>query len=193
MEPFRLNAAQRKLYNVALRQREAGRGVRIIILKARQMGFSTLTEALLFFSCVTRKGVNALVVAHREDATANLFRMSRLFYDELPEEERPMLSASNSRELVFDNPDRRERAENPGLGSRLRCATAGGKGVGRSDTLQCVHISEYAFWPSAGAGKAETLTGILQAVPSDPATMVIIESTANGYEDFKEFYLNPLN
>ena len=186
MEPFLLNAAQRKLYNVALKQREAGRGVRIIILKARQMGFSTLTEALLFFSCVTRKGVNALVVAHREDATANLFRMSRLFYDELPEEERPMLSASNSRELVFDNPDRKERAENPGLGSRLRCATAGGKGVGRSDTLQCVHISEYAFWPSAGAGKAETLTGILQAVPSDPATMVIIESTANGYEDFKE-------
>ena len=52
MEPFLLNAAQRKLYNVALRQREAGRGVRIIILKARQMGFSTLTEALLFFSCV---------------------------------------------------------------------------------------------------------------------------------------------
>ena len=186
MEPFRLNGAQRKLYNVALRQQEAGRGVRIIILKARQMGFSTLTEALLFFSCATRKGVNALVVAHREDATANLFRMSRLFYDELPEEERPMLSASNSRELVFDNPDRKERAENPGLGSRLRCATAGGKGVGRSDTLQCVHISEYAFWPSAGAGKAETLTGILQAVPSDPNTMVIIESTANGYEDFKE-------
>ena len=142
MEPFLLNAAQRKLYNVALRQREAGRGVRIIILKARQMGFSTLTEALLFFSCVMRKGVNALVVAHREDATANLFRMSRLFYDELPEEERPMLSASNSRELVFDNPDRKERAENPGLGSRLRCATAGGKGVGRSDTLQCVHLSE---------------------------------------------------
>ena len=42
--PFRLNPAQRKLYEAARRQQEAGRGVRIIILKARQLGFSTLTE-----------------------------------------------------------------------------------------------------------------------------------------------------
>ena len=186
VEPFRLNAAQRKLYAVARRQQEVGRGVRIIILKARQLGFSTLTEALLFHACVTRPGVNALVVAHREDATANLFRMSRLFYDELPAPVRPMLRAANDRELVFENPNRAQRAEQPGLRSRLRCATAGGKGVGRSDTLQCVHISEYAFWPDGVKSKAETLTGILQAVPGMAGTMVVIESTANGYEDFKE-------
>ena len=80
----------------------------------------------------------------------------------------------------------REKAERPGLRSRLRCATAGGKGIGRSDTLQCVHLSEYAFWPEGSDGKAATLTGILQAVPSMPGTMVVIESTANGYEDFKD-------
>ena len=186
VEPFCLNAAQRKLYAVAQRQQEAGRGVRIIILKARQLGFSTLTEALLFHACVTRPGVNALVVAHREDATANLFRMSKLFYDELPEPVRPMVRASNAQELVFENPDKTARARRPGLRSRLRCATAGGKGVGRSDTLQCVHISEYAFWPEGAEGKADTLSGILQAVPAMPGTMVVIESTANGYEDFKE-------
>ena len=186
VEPFRLNAAQRKLYEAARRQQESGRGVRIIILKARQLGFSTLTEALLFHACATRPGVNALVVAHREDATSNLFRMSRLFYDELPEPVRPMLRASNDRELVFENPDRGRRARKPGLRSRLRCATAGGKGVGRSDTLQCVHVSEYAFWPDGAEGKADTLTGILQAVPGVSGTMVVIESTANGFEDFKE-------
>ena len=184
--PFRLNPAQRKLYEAARRQQEAGRGVRIIILKARQLGFSTLTEGMIFHACATRPGVNALVVAHREDATANLFRMSKLFYDELPEPMRPMLRASNAQELVFENPDRNARSRKPGLRSRLRCATAGGKGVGRSDTLQCVHISEYAFWPEGAEGKADTLTGILQAVPAMAGTMVVIESTANGYEDFKE-------
>lgn len=186
--PFRLNDAQRKLYAVAKRQQDAGKPVRLIILKARQLGFSTLTEGLIFHSCATRENVNALIVAHREDATANLFRMSKLFYDELPKPVKPMLRASNAQELVFENPSklRSEREARPGLRSRIRCATAGGRGIGRSDTLQCVHLSEYAFWPDGADGKASTLAGILQAVPSMPGTMVVIESTANGFEDFKE-------
>lgn len=186
--PFRLNDAQKKLYAVAKRQQDAGKPVRLIILKARQLGFSTLTEGLIFHACATRKNVNALIVAHREDATANLFRMSKLFYDELPAPVKPMLRASNAQELVFENPSklRSEREARPGLRSRIRCATAGGRGIGRSDTLQCVHLSEYAFWPDGADGKASTLAGILQAVPSLPGTMVVIESTANGFEDFKE-------
>ena len=186
--PFRLNDAQRKLYAVAKRQQDAGKPVRLIILKARQLGFSTLTEGIIFHACATRKNVNALIVAHREDATANLFRMSKLFYDELPAPVKPMLRASNAQELVFENPSklRSEREARPGLRSRIRCATAGGRGIGRSDTLQCVHLSEYAFWPDGADGKASTLAGILQAVPSLPGTMVVIESTANGFEDFKE-------
>ena len=186
--PFRLNDAQRKLYAVAKRQQDAGKPVRLIILKARQLGFSTLTEGLIFHACATRKNVNALIVAHREDATANLFRMSKLFYDELPAPVKPMLRASNAQELVFENPSklRSEREARPGLRSQIRCATAGGRGIGRSDTLQCVHLSEYAFWPDGADGKASTLAGILQAVPSLPGTMVVIESTANGFEDFKE-------
>ena len=186
--PFRMNDAQRKLYAVAKRQPDDGKPVRLIILKARQLGFSTLTEGLIFHACATRKNVNALIVAHREDATANLFRMSKLFYDELPAPVKPMLRASNAQELVFENPSklRSEREARPGLRSRIRCATAGGRGIGRSDTLQCVHLSEYAFWPDGADGKASTLAGILQAVPSLPGTMVVIESTANGFEDFKE-------
>lgn len=186
--PFRMNDAQQKLYAVAKRQQDAGKPVRLIILKARQLGFSTLTEGLIFHACATRRNVNALIVAHREDATANLFRMSKLFYDELPAPVKPMLRASNAQELVFENPSklRSEREARPGLRSRIRCATAGGRGIGRSDTLQCVHLSEYAFWPDGADGKASTIAGILQAVPSLPGTMVVIESTANGFEDFKE-------
>lgn len=89
--PFRLNPAQEKLYAAAKRQQEQGKPVRIIILKARQLGFSTLTEGLIFHGCATSANSNALIVAHREDATANLFRMSKLFYDELPGPLKPML------------------------------------------------------------------------------------------------------
>jgi hypothetical protein len=45
---FKLNNPQQKLYNIIKEQKQARKPVRIIILKARQMGFSTLTESILF-------------------------------------------------------------------------------------------------------------------------------------------------
>lgn len=190
IQRFTLNPPQEKLYGVVREQSRAGKPIRIIILKARQEGFSTLTEALIFHGAVTHRNTNALIVAHREDATGNLFRMSKLFYEMLDRPMKPMLKASNAQELVFENPSRnaREREQKPGLRSRIRCVTAGGKGIGRSDTLQYVHLSEYAFWPEGPGGKSETLLGILQAVPAESGTMVVIESTANGFDDFKAMW-----
>lgn len=182
--PFRLNKAQQRLYDIIRREHEAGKPVRVIILKARQLGFSTVTQGMVFADTATRANVRSLDVAHREDATANLFRMSKLFLDELPPAVKPMVRASNAQEIVFENPTRdpMEKTRRPGLRSSIRCVTAGGSGIGRSDTLTNVHISEYAFWVGE---KKLTLTGILQAVPDSPGTMVVIESTANGFEDFK--------
>jgi len=180
--PLILNPPQRRLYDAIKTQWDAGKPVRIIILKARQMGFSTLTEALIFFLTVTAFHVQSMIVAHKEEATANLFHMSKRFYDELPPALRPMQQASNAQELVFDRPARM-KGDAKGLGSRIRCATAGGTGVGRSYTLKCLHLSEYAFWPGDKAG---TFTGLVQAVPDKPGTVIIVESTANGYDDFKK-------
>ena len=187
---LKLNPPQEKLYRIVREQARAGKPIRIIILKARQEGFSTLTEALIFHGTATHRNREALIVAHREDSTGNLFRMSKRFYDLLDEPMKPMLRASNARELVFENPTKnpKERERRPGLRSRIRCVTAGGKGIGRSDTLQYVHLSEYAFWPEGPGGKAETLLGILQAVPAEAGTMVVIESTANGFDDFKNLW-----
>lgn len=182
--PFRMNAPQKKLYEAARRQAEAGKPVRIIVLKARQMGFSTLTEGLLFHMAATRHHVECMVVAHTEDATAKLFQMSQRFYDNLPPALKPMRRASNAQEIVFDRPAR-TKEHREGLGSSIRCATAGGTGVGRGYTLQGLHLSELAFWPGS---KRESYVGLMQAVPDKPGTMVIIESTANGYDEFKSMW-----
>ena len=183
--PLVFNKAQLGLYTAILERLRQGKPVRVIILKARQMGFSTAVEALFFCRAALFAGVRSLIIAHKSDATANLFAMSRLFYEMLPDAVRPMLRASNARELIFENPTKNaeEKKRSPGLRSLIKCATAGGDGVARSDTFQNLHISEYAHWPS---DKARTLTGILQTVPDAPGSMVIIESTANGFEDFKE-------
>ena len=181
--PFTLNEPQKRLYDVIRQQAEQKKPIRLIILKARQMGFSTLTEALIFHRTATKANVNSLIIAHKDDATTNLFNMSKLFYSELPPKMKPQRRASNAKEIIFDAPSRREDLK--GLNSKIKCATAGGDGVGRSDTFSNVHISEFAFWTG---DKMETLNGLLQSVPSTAGTMVIVESTANGFDEFKRLW-----
>ena len=174
--PLHLNKPQQKLYNIIKEQKQQNRPVRIIILKARQMGFSTVTGGLILSQTATHKNKMAAIVAHQEDSTTNLFNMYKLMYQNLPDPLKPTQLASNAKELVFDN------KAHTGLNSRIRCMTAGTGGVGRSFTINYLHISELAFWKS---DVQETMLGLMQAVPNTPDSMVIIESTANGYEEFQ--------
>ena len=174
-----LNEPQLKYYNVIKEMYRKRKPIRIIILKARQMGFSTETEAIIFKNVVTHHNYNAGIVAHKEDSTTNLFNMSKRMLEYLPEDIRPEQKKSNAKELVFNND------QGTGLDSRIKCMTAGGKGIGRSDTFTALHLSELAFWEG---DKKATMTGLLQAVPNTPDSMIIIESTANGYEYFKEMW-----
>ena len=184
---LKFKPAQTTLYEAIKKELQEGRPPRIIVLKGRQQGISTITEALMFQDSATRPMGNTLIVAHRDDSTAALFNMNKLFYDYLPAKLQPMKKASNAKELVFENPTRdpAEKRKRPGLRSRIRCITAGGKGAGRSLTQNNVHLSEFAFWPG---NKMETLLGIMQSVPDDINTLVVIESTANGYDEFKDLW-----
>lgn len=176
---FKLNKPQMKLYNALMEQYKQGKPQRAIVLKARQMGFSTLTEAMIFKKTVTKFNIKSGIITHEASATDNLFNMSKRYLDNLPDELKPQLKKSNAKELVFDN------EKGTGLKGIIKCMTAGNTTVGRSDTFQNLHISEYAFW---GNKKKETLIGLLQAVPDTINTMVIIESTANGFDDFKDMW-----
>ena len=176
---LKLNKPQQKLYNVIKKFKKEQKPVRIIILKARQMGFSTATESFLFKDTVTKFNRRTGIITHLDTATTNLFSMSKLMYEQLPQELKPSVRASNAKELIFDND------QGTGLKSKIKCMTAGTSGVGRSDTFDNLHLSELAFWQG---DVKETLTGLFQAVPNLPDTMIIIESTANGYETFKELW-----
>ena len=183
---LRPKPAQQMLLDAVKREREAGRPPRILILKARQLGLSTITEGIMFQDSATRKLVQTLIVAHRDDSTTKLFRMNKLFFDYLPRQLQPMCKHSNAKELVFENPTRdpAEKRRRPGLMSSIRCVTAN-DGMGRSETLNNVHLSEFAFWKG---NKNEILDGVMQAVPAELNTLVVIESTANGYNEFKDLW-----
>ena len=181
---FRFNPAQKRLYQEIQRQRKEGRPVRIIILKARQVGFSTAVAALFYERSARAANVNSMIVAHKAEASQNIFAKTKLFWETSPAEERPMRRTSNARELLFENPSKKqeEREADPGLRSRIRIETAGARDAGRSATIHNLHLSELAFWPHA----SETMLSLMQAVPHAKNTMVIIESTAGGVGG--EFY-----
>ena len=181
---LKLNNPQQRLYDIIKGQKQAKKPVRIIILKARQMGFSTLTESILFKETATKFNRRTGIITHLATATTNLFNMSKLMLEYLPEDMKPSVKKSNAQEIIFDNDN------GTGLKSRIKCMTAGTSGVGRSDTFDNLHLSELAFWQG---DVTATLTGLFQAVPNLPDTMIIIESTANGYEKFKELWDQAVN
>lgn len=176
--PFKINDAQ-QLFNEEIEKCEReGKLKRFIVLKARQMGFSTFTEGYIFHDTTTNTFKNSMIIAHEDKATQNLFNMSKLYYDELPPVIKPMTKYSNGKELTFENPtnDPIAKKENPGLRSKITVATAGTVEVGRSATIHNLHASEVAFFPDAST----TMLGLLQCVPDTLNSCVILESTANG-------------
>lgn len=180
--PFKLNTAQQILEKEIEKCEEKNIPKRFIILKARQMGFSTFTEGLIFRETSTQPFINSLIIAHEDKATQNLFNMSKLFYEELPNEIRPMKKYSNEKALSFENATNNdvEKQANPGLRSKITVATAGAGEAGRSATIHNLHISELAFFPNPET----TMLGLLQSVPDTPNSLIVIESTANGVGNY---------
>lgn len=180
--PFRLNEAQMMVE--ALDQFCVKHGImrRYIILKARQMGMSTYTEAKIFHNTISNEFKNSMIIAHEDKATQNLFAMSKLFYEALPPVIRPMKKLSNEKALTFENPssDEEEKFKTPGLRSKYTVHTANTLEAGRSNTVHNLHASEVAFFPNGNI----TMRGLLQSVPDTKESLVIFESTANGVGDY---------
>lgn len=175
--PLKFNYAQQILYDTIKKLRAENKLIRIIILKARQLGLSTVTGSIFNSNTLLNFNVKTGIITHKSEATSNLFNMYKIMYQNLPEQLQPALLNDNQNTLVFNN------EKGTGLNSSIKCMTAGSSGVGRSTTYQQLHMSEYAFWPG---NKKDTYLGLVQTVPATPDSMIIIESTPNGYDDFKD-------
>lgn len=179
--PLVPNWAQRIVVERVLADLKAGVPVRYIILKARQMGVSTIIEALCFWWTTTHPNVNSVIIGHKKKAAKNLYKMFRRFYDNAQAPFRPSRKYNTKDDLTFDVTDeikedaRARDAIVPGLGSEIQTMVAG-EGEGRSDTILFFHGSEVAFWDKG----SDVLSSALQAIPLFPETFSFLESTANG-------------
>ena len=161
--------AQREFINEVEYQHNQGKPIRIIVLKGRQLGISTITEGLLFLWCFMFPGSNSLVMSKDREGSENLFEMTKLMWDLWPYRSLFTTTRSSTRRLSW--------AETL---SNFRVESAKGREVGRGSTLQAVHASEVAFWDNA----EDLMPSLMNAIPNRHGTIVILESTANGVGGF---------
>ena len=153
--------------------------IRVRILKARQMGFSTMISALGFWWATMNENSSYAVVAHKEDSTVSIYDKNRIFYENLPSALRPKTNRFNSEKISYDYLSKDGEG---GLKSRIFFGTAGGSELFRGETILFLHKSEKAFWENISM-----LNKSLNAsVPLLPFTAVFDESTANGYNHYKD-------
>lgn len=198
--PLKLNPIQLDFYEKIQETKREGKPGRFIVLKARRMGLSTVTQALAFHQCLTNRDRRAFVTAVDRITTNNVFLMAKKMYDNLPskgsdggrpkkydtpeelladlekqsdsEDLRPELRRNNDNELWMTHP----LDETAGLNSRFEVSVADAVHSTRGFEIHYFHGSEIAFWSDP-----ETfMLGLMQTISDDPETLVVLESTANG-------------
>jgi len=137
------------------------------ILKARQLGFTTLIQLLMLDACVFNSNIRAGTIAHTLTDAQAIFRDKvRYPYENLPEGIRQVVYPrnENASELSLSN------------NSSIRVSTSH-----RSGTLNYLHVSEYGKLCAKFPEKArEVRTGALNTVQA--GNMVFVESTAEGQQ-----------
>lgn len=182
---FEPNIAQRELIDRVLTLLAEDKPIRIIILKARQMGLSTAVEALIYWYTSTHKNITAAIIAHEDVASKNLYNMFKRYYDNSNPLFKPSRKYDTRSDLTFARED--EDGNQVGLNSVIKTATAKNTSAGRSDTIQLLHGSEVASWDNG----EELVASLLQTVPVRPGTMIFLESTAEGRGNY--FYKEWMN
>jgi len=93
--PFKLREAQKDIFNV-MREKN-----RIMILKARQMGFSTATVGYFYHSTIMKPCTNTALIGYNSDLTAELLEKVKTFYKSTPIELRPTIQYNSKSEISF--------------------------------------------------------------------------------------------
>jgi intein/homing endonuclease len=139
-----LNWEQKALMDEVIDDLVHQRPIRYIILKARQMGMSTLIEALCYWWTSTHRYVTSVIIAHEKNAVNALYKMFRRYYEYSHPHFQPDRKYNTKNELVFDVSDevKKQYAEEgqtpPGLQSEIKTMVAA-DGKGRADNINFFH------------------------------------------------------
>lgn len=189
VRPFILNYPQRIVLEMLEEMRLKGEPIRLIILKARQWGGSTLVQLYIkWMQDFRHQGWNAAIMAHQADASKRIKAMYNLALKHQPGwsigAKGKRLKASPFQGSKNDFTVTTERGEEV-RSSVTAVATYENYDSMRSADLKCAHLSEVAYWKKTEGKEPEgVLSSINGTVPSEPDTIVVMESSGRSQADF---------
>ena len=183
---FILNAPQRRVAAVLEGDRLAGRPIRMILLKARQWGGSTLVQFYMAWIQLCHKtNWHSLICAHVKD-TAGVIRG---MYTKLLEQYPDGIFDSNDPNIgkpVFKPYERSQNVRTIiGRDCRVTLGSAEKQEAIRGSDFAMAHLSETAFWPSTTTrSPADFIRAVCGGVAMVPYSLIVMESTANGVGNY---------
>lgn len=176
--PFKLRRGQRKLLAKLESQRLAGIPIRVILLKARQWGGSTLVQIyMMWIQQIHKTNWHMAICAQDDNASKNINEMYTRAAEMYPTEMGTITLKPYARSSK----------------NRICAETGGIIGVGsylnpnqfRSYNYPMTHQSELGLWEDTLKRKAANVAQSLRnSVPNVPYSVIVMESTAKGVGTF---------
>lgn len=186
LAPFILNRGQRKVLAVLEADRLAGRPIRIIVLKARQWGCSTLIQNYMaWIQMCLRPNWHSLICCHNKDSAVNIRRLYTDLIRDYPSDMwgggddgatklqfKPFEGSTNVREIS-------------GRGCRVAVTSSEAQDAIRGYDIAMAHLSETAYWrETATLSPNDLIRSVSGSVALIPYSLIAMESTANGMGNY---------
>jgi hypothetical protein len=144
----------------------------LLILKARQLGLSTIIEAVILYISIFVKGSHCVVASAEEEKSEQMSNMIWIGLEMLPLWMQPVLT-------------REDRKLGPEFGlihsDILLQHGSMSKGISRGDTPNAAHLSEVAYYPDP----INTIeSSLIRAMHENPRTFLALETTARKKDDW---------
>lgn len=180
--PFVLNRPQRRVLAVLEGMRVARRPIRLIMLKARQWGGSTLIQMYMaWIQCIHHRNWHSLICAHVKDTASTIRGMytkmlacypDKFWPDDSPHDFRPFERSVNTRVIT-------------GRDCRVTVGSSEGQEAVRGADYAMAHLSEVAFWKDSPTQSPEGfIRALCGGIVRQPDTLIALESTANGVGNY---------
>lgn len=171
--PFVLTSAQEKFVALMIDHLLVKRlPLRLILLKSRQLGCTTLLLAFWVWLMLTHDHFHVMLIIDKDkhNLTKREMVVSWLEYIGSKFECFPSIRKREEKILFFSN------------GSKFFFESAESPNPGTSEMIHVLHESEKPKWPNGRAAQVEE--SVTPGLPTGPMTIHVDESTAQGIDDF---------
>ncbi|MGM9804809.1 MAG: hypothetical protein ACI308_11625 [Muribaculaceae bacterium] len=180
--PLRLNAPQRRMLAMLEDMRLARQPIRLIVLKARQWGGSTLSQVYMaWMQIIHHTHCNSIICGHLRDTASTIQGIYNRLLGCYPQQ----YQAGNEPMKFRPFQKSRNISEITGRQCLVAATTAMSPESVRGMDIAMAHLTEVAFWPTSARRSPESLIrSVCGSIMLQPDTLLIMESTANGMGNY---------